>query len=154
MPITFWRVDPQTAALCGVPFFSGFFSKDEIIEGAKHNHYTVFFIIGLIGAFMTTAYMTRATYLTFFGTARGGAAGHHHDEHGEEHELETDGSFGHAVASSHGHDTHDTHDAHDTHAAAHGHDDHGSGHHPKGFIFATESPLLLVGPIMILGFLA
>ncbi len=155
MPITFWAWILSTAALCGVPFFSGFFSKDEIIEGAKHNHYTVFFIIGLIGAFMTTAYMTRATYLTFFGKPRGGAAGHHHgDEHGEEHELETDGSFGHAVASSHGHDTHDTHDAHDTHAAAHGHDDHGSGHHPKGFIFATESPLLLVGPIMILGFLA
>ncbi|HAN34624.1 MAG TPA: NADH-quinone oxidoreductase subunit L, partial [Acidimicrobiaceae bacterium] len=64
MPITFvtWMI--STAALCGVPFFSGFFSKDEIIDSAHGNHYTVFFVIGLIGAFMTTAYMTRATYLT------------------------------------------------------------------------------------------
>ena len=67
-------------ALCGVPFFSGFFSKDEIIDNADHNGYKVFFIVGLIGAFMTTAYMTRATYLTFFGKARGAAAGEHHDE--------------------------------------------------------------------------
>ena len=39
MPITFvtWMI--STAALCGVPFFSGFFSKDEIIDSAGHNHY-------------------------------------------------------------------------------------------------------------------
>ena len=46
----------------------GFFSKDEIIDDANHNDYKVFFLIGLIGAAMTAAYMTRATYLTFFGT--------------------------------------------------------------------------------------
>ncbi len=81
MPITFvtWMV--STAALCGVPFFSGFFSKDEIIDSAKHNDYTVFLIVGLIGAFMTTAYMTRATYLTFFGEPRGAAAHFVHGDH-------------------------------------------------------------------------
>ena len=82
MPITFLTWMISTAALCGVPFFSGFFSKDEIIDSAKGNDYKVFFIVGLIGAFMTTAYMTRATYLTFFGKPRGGAAhfmGHHED---------------------------------------------------------------------------
>jgi len=153
MPITFITWVLSTAALCGVPFFSGFFSKDEIIDGAKHNNYTVFFVVGLIGAFMTTAYMTRATYLTFFGTARGAAAGEHHDEHAteqEEHEREHEehGVDVHAAAA------HDAH-GHDARApAAHGHDDHGSAHHPKGFIFATESPLLLVGPLMILAFLA
>ena len=88
MPITAWTWILATAALCGVPFFSGFFSKDEIIDNANHNGYTVFFIIGLIGAVMTAAYMTRATYLTFFGKPRGAAAGEHHgDEHAEEHEL-------------------------------------------------------------------
>ncbi len=74
MPVTAWCWLISTAALCGVPFFSGFFSKDEIIDYADHNNYKVFWAIGLIGAFMTTAYMTRATYLTFFGTPRGAAA--------------------------------------------------------------------------------
>ena len=88
MPITAWTWIVATAALCGVPFFSGFFSKDEIIDNADHNGYAVFFIVGLIGAAMTAAYMTRATYLTFFGKPRGAAAGEHHgDEHGEEHEM-------------------------------------------------------------------
>ena len=83
MPITFVTWIVSTAALCGVPFFSGFFSKDEIIDDAEHNGYKVFFVVGLIGAFMTTAYMTRATYLTFFGAARGAAAGGTalHDDH-------------------------------------------------------------------------
>ena len=88
MPITAWTWILATAALCGVPFFSGFFSKDEIIDNADHNGYPVFFVVGLIGAAMTAAYMTRATYLTFFGKPRGAAAGEHHgDEHGEEHEM-------------------------------------------------------------------
>ena len=88
MPITAWTWIVATAALCGVPFFSGFFSKDEIIDNADHNGYAVFFIVGLIGAAMTAAYMTRATYLTFFGKPRGAAAGEHHgDEHAEEHEM-------------------------------------------------------------------
>jgi NADH-quinone oxidoreductase subunit L len=88
MPITAWTWILATAALCGVPFFSGFFSKDEIIDNADHNGYPVFFYVGLIGAAMTAAYMTRATYLTFFGQPRGAAAGlHHGDEHGEEHEM-------------------------------------------------------------------
>jgi NADH-quinone oxidoreductase subunit L len=174
MPITSiaWMV--STLALCGVPFFSGFFSKDEIIDNAHHNGYTIFFVVGLIGAFMTTAYMTRATYLTFFGKPRGAAAGVHHDEHGEhaeEHELEHDGSFAHAVAGghavdAHGHDVHDAHGAHghDAHGA-HGHDAHGAhghdahdahgGHHAKpAFGLREESPILIAAPIAILGVLA
>ena len=88
MPITAWTWILATAALCSIPFFSGFFSKDEIIDNADHNGYGVFFIIGLVGAAMTAAYMTSVTYLTFFGKPRGAAAGEHHgDEHAEEHEL-------------------------------------------------------------------
>ena len=37
----------STAALCGIPFFSGFFSKDEIIDSAKHYNYTSFFYVGI-----------------------------------------------------------------------------------------------------------
>ena len=88
MPITFGVWIVSTAALCGIPFVSGFFSKDEIIDSAKYNDYKVFYIVGIVGAFMTTAYMTRATYLTFFGKSRGGA------EHFE-HELHHAGPDGH-----------------------------------------------------------
>ena len=95
MPVTFASWIVSTLALCGVFPFSGFFSKDEIIDNVGGNGYTFFMIVGLFGAFLTAAYMTRATYLTFFGSPRGAAAGEHdeHDEHG-------------------------AHDAHDDHANA------------------------------------
>ena len=57
----------------------GFFSN-EIIDNASHNGYQFFYYVALVGAFMTPAYMTRATYLTFFGKPYGAAAGEHHDE--------------------------------------------------------------------------
>jgi NADH-quinone oxidoreductase subunit L len=128
MPITFITWIASTAALCGVPFFSGFFSKDDIIDSAGHFHYGVFMAVGLIGAFMTTAYMTRATYLTFFGEPRGAAA---HYVHGD-----------HAHADQHvgAHDAPDAH--HETVESA-----------PLPFA-PTDSPWLLVVPLMILAFLA
>ena len=125
MPITFTTWVISTLALCGVFPFSGFFSKDEIIDNVGHNGYQTFMIIGLIGAFMTAAYMTRATYLTFFGEPRGASAGEHHDEHATDHH------------DAHGNDHHD----------AHAHDDH-SSHGPR------ESGLLITGPLMILAVLA
>ena len=103
MPITFTTWVISTLALCGVFPFSGFFSKDEIIDNVGNNGYTMFMVIGLVGAFLTAAYMTRATYLTFFGEARGAAAGQHETEHASDH--------GH---DDHGHDDHG-HDAHDGH---------------------------------------
>ncbi len=131
MPITFATFGVSTLALMGVPFLSGFFSKDEIIDNAGHNGYVAFQVIGLIGAFLTTAYMSRTVYLTFFGQARGAAAGEHHDEH--------------AAA----HDPHDAHEVeaepegHDAHAGvgAHGHDAHAGPH---------ESPWLITVPLVVL----
>jgi NADH-quinone oxidoreductase subunit L len=102
MPITFTTWIISTLALCGVFPFAGFFSKDEIIDNVGHNGYTVFMVVGLVGAFMTAAYMTRATYLTFFGEPRGASAGESHDDHGDAHAA---------------HDTHDAHDSHDAHAS-------------------------------------
>jgi NADH-quinone oxidoreductase subunit L len=80
MPITFWCWIVCSLALAGFFPFAGFFSKDEIIDNAGHNGFVAFAVIGLVGAFLTAAYMTRATYLTFFGEPRGAAAGLH-DEH-------------------------------------------------------------------------
>ena len=91
MPQTFWTFILGTVALCGIFPFAGFWSKDEILVNAKENDYTLFLIVGLIGAFMTAAYMTRCVYLTFFGEYRGGHHGeaHAHDVGDElvEHDL-------------------------------------------------------------------
>ena len=129
MPITFGTWVISTLALCGVFPFSGFFSKDEIIDNVGHNGYSVFMYVGLAGAFLTAAYMTRATYLTFFGQPRGASAGEHHEE--ESH----DSHAAHDDHADHGHDTHDSHDAHASH-----------GPHESGW--------LITAPLIILATLA
>ena len=77
MPTTFWTFIVASIALAGIPPLAGFWSKDEILNGASANHYPLFLIVGLIGAFMTAAYMTRACYLIFWGEYRG--HGHPHE---------------------------------------------------------------------------
>ncbi len=80
MPITYWTFVVATLALAGFPLTAGFFSKDEILTSAGKNGYELFFWVGLVGAVMTTAYMTRCIYLTFHGEPRGNAAHHHPHE--------------------------------------------------------------------------
>jgi NADH-quinone oxidoreductase subunit L len=63
-------------ALAGFPLLAGFWSKDEILLGASENGYELFLVVGLVGAFMTAAYMTRCVYLTFYGERRGHAHAH------------------------------------------------------------------------------
>ncbi|WP_394935881.1 NADH-quinone oxidoreductase subunit L [uncultured Ilumatobacter sp.] len=84
MPITFGAWCVSTLALTGVIPFAGFWSKDEIIDNVGANGYTFLFWVGLGGAALTAMYMTRATYLTFFGEPRGAAAGIHHDDGGHD----------------------------------------------------------------------
>jgi NADH-quinone oxidoreductase subunit L len=79
MPKTFVTIMIASLALAGQFPFAGFWSKDEILLGAGKNGYQFFMIVGLVGAFMTAAYMTRCVYLTFFGE-------HHGHGHGEPHE--------------------------------------------------------------------
>jgi NADH-quinone oxidoreductase subunit L len=73
-----------TAALIGIPLTAGFYSKDEILAVSGQNGFTFFKIVGLVGAAMTAAYMTRCVYLTFFGEYRGGHAAAGHDAHGHD----------------------------------------------------------------------
>jgi len=80
MPVTFWTFIIGTAALTGFPLTAGFFSKDEIIATAGQGGYDFFAWVGLAGAVLTAAYMTRVIYLTFFGEPRGAAAHHHPHE--------------------------------------------------------------------------
>jgi NADH-quinone oxidoreductase subunit L len=79
MPITFWTFMIGSLALAGIFPFAGFWSKDEILVTAGKSGYDFFMVVGLVGAFLTAAYMTRVVYLTFFGEFRG---------HGEPHESE------------------------------------------------------------------
>jgi NADH-quinone oxidoreductase subunit L len=77
MPITFVTFVIGSLALAGIFPLAGFWSKDEILVTAGTSGFAAFLVIGLIGAFLTAAYMTRTVYLTFFGEFRG---------HGEPHE--------------------------------------------------------------------
>jgi NADH-quinone oxidoreductase subunit L len=74
MPITFATFLIGSLALAGIFPLAGFWSKDEILVTANAANYKFFFYVGLVGAFMTAAYMTRCIYLTFFGEYRGGQA--------------------------------------------------------------------------------
>ena len=79
MPVTFWTFMVGTLALAGIFPLAGFWSKDEILATASQSGYDAFMVIGLIGAGLTAAYMTRCVYLTFFGEYRG----HHHPHESE-----------------------------------------------------------------------
>jgi NADH-quinone oxidoreductase subunit L len=76
MPQTYKTFVIGTLALAGIFPLAGFWSKDEILANAGHNDYKLFLVIGLVGAFMTAAYMTRCVYLTFHGEYRGAHAPH------------------------------------------------------------------------------
>ncbi len=79
MPVTFWTFIVGTLALAGIFPLAGFWSKDEILVTAGDTGFELFLVVGLVGAFLTAAYMTRCVYLTFFGEYRG---------HGHPHESE------------------------------------------------------------------
>jgi NAD(P)H-quinone oxidoreductase subunit 5 len=80
MPITFVCFLIGTISISGVPLFSGFFSKDAIIDSA--NHFSTGPLAGLLGplmlftAFLTAFYMFRLLFMTFFGKYRGEAHPH------------------------------------------------------------------------------
>ncbi|WP_312430498.1 NADH-quinone oxidoreductase subunit L [Achromobacter sp.] len=119
MPITWITFLLGTLALVGTPFFSGFYSKENIIEaagqanvwGASFAYYAV-----LIGVFVTSLYSFRVYFLVFHGKERFDTSDH-----------------------GHGHDAH----GHDDH----GHDDHGHGHHggkPHESPWVVTLPLILL----------
>ena len=85
LPITFWTMFVGTVAIAGIPPFSGFFSKDEILFRAFMANKFVW-VLAVITAMMTAFYMFRLVAMTFFGTYRGPAweaqGGHGNDAHG------------------------------------------------------------------------
>jgi len=73
VPITFRTMFIATLAISGIPMFSGFFSKDEILWKAfssDTNGSWILWLVGLITAGLTAFYMFRLIYLTFYGQER------------------------------------------------------------------------------------
>jgi NADH-quinone oxidoreductase subunit L len=73
IPVTFWTMFMGTLAIAGAPGFSGFFSKDEILNQASRTN-PVLWGLGVLTAGITSFYMFRLLFLTFFGSER-------YDEH-------------------------------------------------------------------------
>jgi NADH-quinone oxidoreductase subunit L len=92
MKFAFWAMLLGTLAICGFPFFSGFYSKDAIVYGALEHGHPVLFFAGVLTAGITAYYMFRMIFLTFFGPYRGdvpdemlGVAPQERASHAEEH---------------------------------------------------------------------
>jgi NADH-quinone oxidoreductase subunit L len=67
-----------TIAIAGIPPLAGFWSKDEIMAHAFTNHHYLLYSLAAIGALLTSFYMFRLTYLTFYGRSR---MDHHTEAH-------------------------------------------------------------------------
>ena len=122
MPITWITFLIGTLALVGTPFFSGFYSKEHIIEAAGASNVwgsTFAYYSTLIGVLVTSLYSFRVYFLVFHGKER--------------FPVGTD----HAHAAAHTHDEHSK--------DAHGHDDH--GHHGGT---PHESPWVVTLPLVML----
>ena len=94
IPWTFMTMTAATFAIAGFPPFAGFFSKDEILARAYEAN-PAYWFIGVTTAFITSFYMFRLWFMTFFGDYRGREAaehghapahGHGHGGHGDPHE--------------------------------------------------------------------
>jgi len=70
LPVTFPVFLIGALAISGIPFLSGFFSKDAILTSAFGGGHYVLYGLGLLGAVLTAFYMFRLVYLTFYGEER------------------------------------------------------------------------------------
>jgi NADH-quinone oxidoreductase subunit L len=142
MPITWITSLLGSLALIGTPFFSGFYSKDSIIEAVHETHiwgagFANFAV--LAGVFVTAFYSFRMYFLVFHGEERFGKA-HAHDDH---HHAPAA-----AAHDDHGHDDHG-HDEEDDHAH------HGlePGQKPHESPFVVWFPLVMLAiPSVFIGY--
>ncbi len=104
MPVTAYTMLAATMAISGVPFFSGFYSKDAILAAALHRvreNPAHFMLLALpcIGAIMTAFYMFRMWFLVFDGEPRGMPASSHDHGHGHGHGHDRGNLYEHAHES-------------------------------------------------------
>ncbi|ANQ84575.1 NADH-ubiquinone oxidoreductase subunit L [Azoarcus olearius] len=102
MPITWFTSLLGSLALIGFPFFSGFYSKDSIIEAVHASTipgsgYALFCVMA--GVFVTAFYSFRMYFLVFHGKERFGHNDHaHHDHHGDHDDEEPSADHHHGLA--------------------------------------------------------
>jgi NADH-quinone oxidoreductase subunit L len=141
-PITWITAWIGTLALVGTPFFSGFYSKDLIIEAAHYSERAgagFAYVAVLIGVFVTSFYSFRLLYLAFHGKARWAEPQPAHGQHAE--------AGGHAAHDSDHHAHADEHGDHHHHVDA--------DHPPKEPGWVVTLPLLALAiPSVIIGALA
>ena len=111
LPITWITSLVGSLALIGTPFFSGFYSKDSIIEAVAATHLPgagfAYFAV-LAGVFVTAFYSFRMYFLVFHGRERFGLAHHDHDDHHAAHATHHQSDDAHAsdVEEEVGHEAH------------------------------------------------
>ncbi len=93
IPWTFGTMFIATLAIAGIPPFAGFWSKDEILWKAYSSPHGswVFWLVGVVTAFITSFYMFRLLFMTFFGDYHGVQV----DDHGRAHLAHGDDAHGH-----------------------------------------------------------
>jgi NADH-quinone oxidoreductase subunit L len=146
MPITWVTSLLGSLALIGTPFFSGFYSKDSIIEAVHASQlpgagFAMFAVTA--GVFVTAFYSFRMYFLVFHGKER---------FHNKPFPPEDDHAHAHASHAAHDDHGHDTHaaakPAHDSHAS------HAADHTPHESPWVVTLPLILLAiPSVIIGFL-
>jgi NADH-quinone oxidoreductase subunit L len=90
IPITFTVMLVATLAISGIPPLAGFWSKDEILWKAYESN-PVYWVIGAITALITSFYMFRLLFMTFWGDYKGISV----DDHGHAHATQGHGEHGH-----------------------------------------------------------
>jgi NADH-quinone oxidoreductase subunit L len=153
MPITHITMLIGCLALAGVPFLSGFFSKDEILAAAINSHDVPqgpwLGALGLLVALITAYYTFRLYFKVFWGPLELPAtAGHHEpspfalaDDHSAHGHDTVHAKQGHEEAS-HGTDAHGH-----THGAGHGHDAHAHGPNDGSPLLWLPLVVLCIGAI-------
>lgn len=153
MPITWITSLIGSLALIGTPLFSGFYSKDSIIEAVHASNlpgsgFANFAV--LAGVFVTAFYSFRMYFLVFHGEERFGKAhAHdHHDDHAHAKAAAHDHADPHALHDSGAHHEEDAHDDHHHHGLA-------PGQKPHESPWVVTLPLILLAiPSVIVGYLA
>jgi NADH-quinone oxidoreductase subunit L len=81
MPVTFWTTVLAWAAIIGVPFTAGFYSKDQVLAAAfDHGGLgRLAWVVGVLTAGLTAFYMSRYLFLTFLGERRWPEGRHPHE---------------------------------------------------------------------------